>query len=255
MRFKANQYLGLCLILFLSGLPVSAQSDAGVTARLFIRYEHGAAQHRIAEDLLTLKLSVNSEARAKVAIRVCSKEPMAFALATAGANPFLIADRLVNAYAYSPERVVFLRSEDCLSTDNASEPVTEIWAIPEGGSLPPQVEALGSNQVRLTPLGKEQVNRGTRDYEAALQKLIRRLRANPSSAGVVFGYFLERPSPALQRRLREVARTLERSGLARGRYLVRPKAWDDEVSTYPPDTEPEYPSLFVVEVARSCAVR
>lgn len=207
--------------------------------------------HRIAEDLLTLNLSIGSEARAKVAIRVCSREQLPFALATAGANPFLIADRLVNAYAYLPERVLFLRSEDCLPTGRQSELVTEIWAIPEGASLPPQIETLRSDQVRITPLGMARANRGMRDYRAALQKLIQDLRANLSSVGVVFGYFLKHPDASLQRRLREVNRTLARSGLPPERYLVRPRAWDDEVSTYPPDSEPKYPSLFVVEVAKA----
>jgi hypothetical protein len=247
MRFKVRQYW-LCLILLLPSLPLSAQSNAERTARLFIRYEHGAAPHRITENILTLKLSISSEARTKVAIRVCSREPMPFALATAGADPFLIADLLVNAYAYLPERVLFLRSEDCLSSENRSKPVTEIWAIPEGASLPPHVEALKSKHARLVSLGKRPANRGVRDYRTALQRLIRDLRANPTSAGVVFGYFLERPSPVLQRRLREVTRILKQSGLPRDRYLVRPVPWNDEASTIPPDSEPAYPSVFVVQV-------
>lgn len=255
MRFKARQYLRLCFILFLFVLPVSAQSNAGATALLFIRYEHGAAPHRIGEDVLTLTLSITSEARVKVAIRVCSRGLTPFALATAGADPFLIADRLVNAYAYPPEQVIFLRSEDCLASDNQSEPITEVWAIPEGASLPPHVEALRSDQIRRISLGERPANRGVRDYRAALQRLIRDLRANPASVGVVFGYFLEYPSPVLRRRLREVTRILEQSGLPRDRYLVCPKPWDDEASTIPPDSEPQYPSVFVVEVARDTARR
>jgi hypothetical protein len=253
MRFKARQYLWPCFILFLFGFSVPAQSNAKATARLFIRYEHGAALHRVTENVLTLILSVISEARTKVAIRVCSREPMPLALATAGADPFLIADLLVNAHAYLPERVLFLRSEDCLSSE--PKPVSEIWAIPEGASLPPHVEALKSNQVRFISLGKRPADRGVRDYRAALQRLIQDLRANPASAGVVFGYFLERPSPVLRRRLREVTRILEQSGLPRDRYLVRPVAWNDEVSTYPPDSEPQYPTVFVVEVVRDAARR
>jgi hypothetical protein len=31
-------------------------------------------------------------------------------------------------------------------------------------------------------------------------------------------------------------------------YLIRPMRWSDEVSTYPPDSEPEFPSVFVIEV-------
>jgi len=78
--------------------------------------------------------------------------------------------------------------------------------------------------------------------------MIKTLRADPASRGVVFGYFLERPSPVLKRRLREVTKILEQSGLPSDRYLVRPMGWNDEVSTYPPDSEPVYPSVFVVQV-------
>lgn len=254
MRFKAPRHLWLFFTVILSGLPATAQSDAGPTAQLFTRYEQGAAPHRINEDVLTLMQSRGDEARAKVAIRVCSKAALPFALATANADPFVIADA-VGGYAYPPERVIFLRSEDCLSLGARPEPVTEVWALPEGASLPPHVEALRSNQVRLISLGKRPDNRGARDYRPALQRLIRDLRANPASVGVVFGYFLESPSVALRRRLREVTRTLERSGLPKERYLVRLTPWNDEASTIPPDAEPRYPSVFVVKVARDRAER
>lgn len=255
MRTKRS----FCFLLLLlcaslpSGFGAGRQGRAEETARLFARYEQGAGYNRLSEEMLTLTLSVSSRERATVAIRVCSKEPTPFALATAGADPFRVANFLTHSYAYPPQRVVYLRAEDCLSpTDPA---VTEVWAVPQGSPLPPHVEAFTSDQVRLTPLGRVRANRGVRDYRAALRQLIRDLRANPAAVGVVFGYFLERPSPALRGRLREVERTLERSGLAHERYLVRLKAWDDEVSTYPPDSEPKYPSLFVVEIAPEKARR
>jgi hypothetical protein len=237
--------------LLLPGFRTLAASNAEATAKLFTRYENGAGGNRLIEDVLTLTLSVSNKDRTKVAIRVCSKEPIPFALATAGANPFRIAELLSDSYGYSPEQVIFLRSENCLSSKNPSRSITEVWAVPQGAQLPPHDEALTSNQVRLTSLGKEQANRGVRDYKTALQKLIQDLRANPLAVGVIFGYFLERPSSALQRRLREVTRTLEQSGLPRERYLVSPKAWDDEISTYPPDSEPTYPSVFVVDAKPS----
>src|SRR5207247_980393 len=113
---------------------------------------------------------------------------------------------------YLPDRVIYLRSEDCLSARVPPKPVTEVWAIPEGASLPSHVEAAEGSQVRRTSLGKQQVNRGVRDYKGALQKLIRDLRARPAATGVVFGYFLDHPSQLLQRRLREVTTMLKRSG-------------------------------------------
>jgi hypothetical protein len=110
-------------------------------SRLFKRYDPGAAYNTVTEDALTLSISVVAKERARVVVRVCSKEPMPFALATAGADPFHIAEKIAGGPDYSPEQVIFLRSEDCLSK-YPSTTATEIWAIPEGASLPPHVEAL-----------------------------------------------------------------------------------------------------------------
>jgi len=249
MRLKTRHHIVLFLLL-VPACGAFAQSDSEHVARLFKRYDPGAAYNRVTEDVLTLSLSVSAKERLRIAVRVCSKEPLPFALATAGADPFHMAELLTGGYGYTAERVIFLRSEDCLSAREPSRPATEIWTIPEGASLPSHVEALKSNQTRLVSLGKRPANRGVRDYRTALQKLLQDLRANPNSFGVVFGYFLERPSPVLQRRLREVKRILEQSGLPSDRYLVRPMGWPDEVSTYPPDSEPQYPSVFVVEVVK-----
>lgn len=249
MRLKTTHHVVLFLLLLLPAFGVFAQSDSEHVARLFKRYDSGAAYNRVTEDVLTLSISVTAKERARVAVRLCSKEPMPFALATAGADPFHIAELLTGGYGYTSERVIFLRSEDCLSK-YPSRPATEIWTIPEGASVPPHVEALKSNQARLVSLGKRAANRGVRDYRRAVGEMIKTLRADPGSRGVVFGYFLERLNPVLTRRLREVTKILEQSGLSSDRYLVRPMGWNDEVSTYPPDSEPQYPSVFVVEVVK-----
>jgi hypothetical protein len=247
---KARHHIVLFLLLPLPAFGVFAQSDSEQAARLFKRYDPGAAYNRVTEDVLTLSLSVKAKERARIAVRVCSKESLPFALATAGADPFHIAELLTGGYGYTAERVIFLRSEVCLSAKEPLRPATEIWTIPEGASLPSHVEALKSNEAELVSLGKRPANRGVRDYRSAIGELIKNLRANSTSNGVVFGYFLKRPSPVLQRRLREVTKILEQSGLPPDRYLVRPMGWNDEVSTYPPDSEPRYPSVFVVKVAK-----
>jgi hypothetical protein len=221
--------------------------------KLFMRYNDGAGYNRLLESVLTLVLAVDSKDRAKVAVRVCSTRPMPFALATAEASPFRIVEFLVAKHGYAPSQVVYLRSEDCLASEDPAGSITEVWTIPEGGSLPSHVEAYASGEVKLAALGTVEANRGVKDYEAAVQRLISELRNNPSTVGVIFGYYLARPSPALRRRLRDVKKTLEQSGLSGDRYMVRTKAWEDEVSTYPPDTEPKYPSVFVVKIARDIA--
>ena len=141
MRFKVHQHIRLAFMLFLFGFPASAQSKTESTARLFMRYEGGGHEFRMSENVLSLTLTISSKDRETVAVRVCSKEPMLFALATAAADPFHIAELLRGGYAYPPERVIFLRSENCLSLKDQSRPATEIWAVPEGASLPPHIEA------------------------------------------------------------------------------------------------------------------
>jgi len=255
MQHLKARHIFLLLVMLVTTLEAFAQSDAEHAARLFTRYDPGAAYNRVTEDLLTLSLSIKLKERTGIAIRVCSKESLPFALSTAGADPFHMAELLTAGYGYSAERVTFLRSEDCLSVKEPLRAATEIWTIPEGASLPTHVEALKSNQVKLVTLGKKPANRGVRDYRNAIEELIKNLRAKPESKGLVFGYFLERPSAMLRRRLNEVAKTLEQSGLPANRYLVRPMRWNDEVSTYPPDAEPQYPTVSIIEVARDTAQR
>lgn len=198
MRFKAATHHVLVLLLLLQAFGVFAQTDSEDAAQLFKRYDPGAAYNRVTEDVLTLSLSVKAKERAGVAVRVCSKEQLPFALATAGADPFHIAELLTGGYGYAGERVIFLRSEDCLSAKEQLRPAVEIWTIPEGASLPSHVEVLKSNEVKLVPLGKRPANRGVRDYRSAVTEMVKTLRADRASRGVVVGYFLKRPSPALQ---------------------------------------------------------
>src|SRR6266550_1247242 len=98
MRLKTPHHLVLFLLLLLPALGVFAQGDSEHTARLFKRYDPGAAYNRVTEDVLTLSISVTAKERARVAVRVCSKEPMPFALAIAGADAFHIAELLTGGY-------------------------------------------------------------------------------------------------------------------------------------------------------------
>lgn len=223
-------------------LPVAREAEA--QTRLFKRYDRGGSFNRIIEDVLTLTIEVKPEQRTTVAVRVCSKQPLPLALVNANPDPFHIAELLVDGYAYLPSQVVFLRSEDCLGKD-PSTAVTEIWTLSQGASLPPHAESKKSNEAKRTELGKQQADRGVRDYRNAVDQLIKNLRADSAATGVVIGYFVKRPSPTLQRRLREVRRVLERSGLPPDRYLVRTMYWNDDG----PDSEPRYPSVFIIKSA------
>lgn len=241
--------LGLPLSLFaLVSTVVPRQSGPPSGARMFIRYEQGQGYNRLGESLQALEHPIRSDDRSFAAIRLCSKKGLAVALATAAADPFLIADRL-EAFGYPRDRILFLRSEDCLSRDE-SRPATEVWTIPDKAPLPSNVDAFKSSQVRLIPLGRKPGRLGMSDYKSALSKLIQNLRANPSSTGTVIGYVLHKPSPALRRRMSEATRALEKSGISGERYLVRLMYWPDEFSEHPPDPEARYPNVSVIELLK-----
>jgi hypothetical protein len=188
-----------------------------------------------------------------LAMRVCTKEPMVLALSIAAMNPFKVAKWMHDVYNYPSERVVFLRSEDCLGS-NPRVAATELWAVPTGAALPASVESIKSSQAHLETVGTKDLSpEGTHSYRAAAQELTAKLNAKPGAVGVVLGYYYKRPSPIMERRLREVCRLLEQNGLPQDRYFVRLAEWTGEYGH--DDPEPQYPSLLIVEVARDSARR
>jgi len=171
-------------------------------------------------------------------------------LSTSAAAYGYVISILQGSYGYTPERVLFLRSEDCLGSNRAIA-ATEFWIIPKGAALPSSVESIKSSQVQIDSLGTQRLTENARAYKAALQKLPTKLRAKPEAVGVVIGYYYNQPSLAMKRRLAEARKMLEQSGLPRDRYFVRLAAWTGEQAVDPPDPEPKYPSVFVIDAKPS----
>jgi hypothetical protein len=249
--------LALTLVLLLSfSASLPGQSTAKEEAERIRRYERmGSGGDAIMEANSDL-MHFAGRPDDRVAVRVCSKGPMPLALSIAATDPFLVAKLLKEGYSYSPDRILFLRSEDCLGSDPKIA-ATELWAIPKGATLPASVESVRSNQVRLESIGVTENTpvRGARNYRAAVQELITKLRARPQAVGLVLGYYYRRPSLLMQRRLRKVRRLLEQSGLSQDRYFVRLAPWNGEYGTDPPDPEPRYASVSIIEVTRDSARR
>jgi hypothetical protein len=231
--------LASLLVLSFAG-TASAQEFA--QPRLFKRYETGASYHRVTENVVTLTGEVPKAERAKIAIRVCSKQHLLVALAIAKVDPFRMAELLVGAYSYLPQEVIFIRSEDCPGKDPS---IVELWALAKNSEFPDHLEARLSSRVTRTTLGKKHVNRGVRDYRSATQELIKNLQANPRARGVVIGYYFHRPSAALKRSLRVVKTLFQQSGLPPDRYLIHSMHWYDEFSES--EGENPYPRVFLVE--------
>ena len=233
------------LVLAAAGTPCFAQQTSAV---LFKRYERGGSVNKIIEDTFSLKIDVTPEDKAIVAVRVCSKSPLPFALVTANADPFFITEQLVNAYAYAPERLVYLRSEDCLGKE-PSRGITELWTLSRGASFPPYIEKAAFTDAQRVALGKKPVFRGVRDYREAIADLIKELQVNPTARGLVVGYyeFNGRLNPLLRRRLQEVTKTFERSGLPQDRYLVHITHANDE--SWESQPKALYPEVYIIKKA------
>lgn len=241
---KAAVVLGLLLCFAtLSQGQESKQPEAKLVRSPFAG---GDVVHVIQEAALDLK-EYASGSGDMVAIRLCSKEPMPVALSTAAASPFIMLEYLEH-YGFSQERVLLLRSEDCLG-DNSAIAVTEFWAVPKGATPPPSVESIKSSQARLEVVRTEDTIKNAKGYRAALQQLIAKLRAKPEAAGVVVGTYYENPSPALEQNLRKAQKVLEQNGLSANRFYVRVQPLLGERADDEP--QPKYPSLFVVEVAKA----
>ncbi len=236
----------LWLLLCFTALLLGQESKQREARLVRSPFAGGDVMHVIQEAALDLKEHA-SGAGDMAAIRLCSKEPMPVALSTAAASPFIMLEYLEH-HGFSRERVLLLRSEECLGA-NPAIAITEFWAIPKGATPPPSVESISSSQARLEVVRTEDMIKNAKGYRAALHQLIAKLRAKPEAAGVIVGAYYETPSPALEQNLRKAQRMLERNGLSAERFYVRVKPLLGER----PDDEPQpkYPSLFVVEVAKA----
>lgn len=234
-------------LIFSSGVSLSQEQESIQSgAKLVQRYERRCGYSCAQE--LAIDLGVNaSKSSDVVAVRFCSKEQLPLALSTSAAAYGYVISILTDSYGYTPERIIFLRSEGCLGPAPVVT-ATEFWAIPQGAPLPASVESVKSSQVRVDSLGMKGLIGNARSYKAALQKLPARLRANPDAVGIVLGYYYKQPNPLMKRRLREVQRRLKENGLSADRYSVRLAPWTGEYGD--DDSEPTYPSVFVIKVAK-----
>jgi hypothetical protein len=225
------------------------RSDQG-TASLIKRYEYGASQYRIVEDVLKIRREPEESKRQLVAIRVCSRQSLPVALFQAAIDPFDTAEYLRDYYAYVPGRIFFLRSEDCLSSNDSHTEAAEIWMASTKEALPQSIESYSLDQLRRVSLGTNGSNRVSRAYQKALRTLIKRLRSDPGSLGIIVGYYLEHPDPLLKQRIRDSQSRLKQSGLPDGRYYTVLSRWHKGDSGYP-NSEPQYPDVFIVKITNT----
>jgi len=240
-----RQALALIIGLFLCPYVfLRAQSSTRSEAKLVHRYEERCGYSCAQELAIDLGGSFAKESSDTIAIRFCSRESLPVALSTSAAAYSYVITILQDSYGYTPERVLFLRSEACVGS-HAGITATEFWAVPKGAALPGSIETTSAKSVRIDSM----TVKSRRGYQAALKKLQDKLLADSQAVGIVVGSYYKTPSPLMKQRLRVAKEILARSKLPRGRYFVRLVSWTGEYS--PGSPEPEYPNLFVVDVAKA----
>ena len=218
------------------------QTSAAANSQLVRRYENGCG-HSCAQELA---IDIGTATRAsddRLAVRLCSRKTLAAALATATAPPDYLFSILKGSYGYTDDRIWFLLSPDC-EAKNSFLTTTEFWVVPKGVQLPRAVQSVVSTQVQVDQLGAPIGD--AESYGKLSSDLIQKLRANRGAVGVVVGYYYQKPSPLLRRRLREVDNSLRQSGLAKERYSTHLLPWPGEKTAS--DPEPTYPSGVVIEL-------
>jgi hypothetical protein len=241
------QALALMLgLLLTSGNRLPRQAIVRPEAKLVNRYEERCGYSCAQELAIDLGGVYGKDPEETIAVRFCSKEPLPVALSTSAAAYDYVISILQGSYRYTPERVQILRSEGCLGSNRAIT-ATEFWLIPGGAALPSSEESIKYSQVQIESLAMQRLTENARSYKAAMKKLQTRLRAKPEAVGVIVGYYHKQPSVAMKRRLAEARKILEQSGLARNRYFLRLAAWTGEQAVDPPDPEPKYPNVLVVD--------
>lgn len=239
----------LTLALLSLGTSLSRQGSDRPEARLVHRYESRCGYSCAQELAIDLGGVYGNHPSDTVAVRFCSKEPLPVALSTSAAAFAYVITILQGSYGYTSDRVFFLRAEDCAGADKAVT-ATEFWVVPSGAALPTSVETIRSNQARIDSLGPQGMVGNARSYRAVLLTLRTELRAHPGLVGVVVGYYYKQPSLVIKRRLRDAKKMLEESGLSPDRYFIRVAPWSGEQAIDPPDPEPKYPTVFVIDIAK-----
>jgi hypothetical protein len=192
-------------------------------------------------------------------IRVCSKEPTPIALSIAATDVEAAADWLETIYAFTPERIRFIRSEDCQISRHGTA-TTELWAVVPGARMPSAVEVLKPYQYRRQIIGsgivvKKKNYEGDKNYRQSVKKLVKLLREHREETGLVIGYYFEKPRKSLKRRMKEVELLMQSSGLAKERYTVRLLSWNRGYELPVGDSEPRFPVISSAAVVKAPLVR
>jgi hypothetical protein len=241
----------LGLMLLSSNLQPPTQEKISPRAELVHRFEYGAGDDSIMEATLDLASRIK-EHGSRVAVRLCSKDPLPLALFTNAISPTLVvAKNLGFVHNLTTQDILYLRSEDCMSS-NPLASAGELWVIPRGASLPSSVESVKYCQLLINNVASAASIKSSQDYRAKLKELASKLSDNPRLILIVIGNYYENPRPILKQNLYQARKFFQQSGLPKSQYFVRLQLWTGSYSGNPSEPELRYPNIFVAEILNDC---
>lgn len=216
--------IALASACFLAWCFTSQVTLAQQSAKLITRYEIGGSSiDSMGEYSAPILEYLLKEPDRSLTIRLCSAQPLPVAIGTAAVEPETLSDYL-DRYRVSRDRILINRSNSCAGK-SATNTATELWV-----GLPPETDGIRACELTVREIQSRsdkarKIYIGTGDHVRAIKRLIEELKKDPSTTGVVLGYYLEKPTAQTTQKLRSANALLRKSGLSADRYRVTPLYW------------------------------
>lgn len=209
------------------------------------------------EDLAEAIYIIGEQAKSKMqskqdvlAIRVCSKLPLPFALSGSYGNPFLTADLLTKNYSISKNNIYYLRQETNCEMYNSA--LTEFWFVPENADLPEFVEFKRATDLfsqTITTRGyiyrENETSRKLNPqlFQQTLDIVVDRLRKNRTIFVLInFSSPDKKTKSEVAKRSIETKEYLQKKGISSYRIILN-RCIDEEVED---SKENSYPTIIIV---------
>lgn len=187
--------------------------------------------------------STTFESKGLLAIRICSKDPMPVALATASGRPFWVTSMLEKK-GFSKARMIYLRQDKNCKLENDQEALTEFWSVPRDTELPEFAESRKAQDLSVYELAQsEELTPAL--YKSALDKLIDVLRKDRRATAIVhIPYYPKSVSLEMNKRISFTLKYLSDNGIGGYRIYVRKFS----LGARPDATfeDPIYPDISVI---------
>lgn len=195
----------------------------------------------------------------KLAIRICSRDPMPVALATASGLPMLVTAMLQEKGA-STSNMVYLRSEKNCNLNVEMRAVTEYWLTPNTIEFPEFVEArsvknvanfqltnagLWIGRTQFDGLSADSENLTPESYSLALKRLVEMLKADRSAVAVIsIPYYPRSSSAEMNKRIEFTKNVVRENDL--GNFRIYFKKYSIGRKPNQSFDDPIYPDVVIV---------